>query len=177
MQATYRMEEFKWRAPRPTSSLPVAAMPSRPNEDRIVRRGKWRPCLILANTGVPVDSALAPKKRWQTKLARLLVPYYSANGSASRGGWPEPFVARIRHCGYPQYFWDSLPLNSSPEGSILRFDHAFAIGHDPTHVEQTRCRLSQDALAVMHDWFAWYVTGRLGSNSIISTAQDLFADL
>ena len=176
-QATYRMEEFNRRAPRSASSLPVAAVPSRPNEDRIVRRGKWRPCLVLAGTDVPVDSALAPRGRWQTRLARLLVPYYSANGSTSRSGWPERLVDRIRRCGYPQYFWDRLPLDGSSEGSILRLDNAFTIGHDLTHVEQTQHRLSQDALDILHDWFAWYVTGRLGSDSIISTAQDLFADL
>ena len=170
------MEEFNRHTPRPASSLPVAAVPSRPNEDRIVRRGKWRPCLILAGTEVPVDSALMPGKRWQTGLARLLVPYYSANGSASRGGWPERLVDRIRHCGYPQYFWDRLPLGGSPEGSILRLDNAFTIGHDPDHVEQTQHRLSQDALAILHDWFAWYITGRLSSDTI-SAAQGLFADL
>ena len=94
----------------------------------------------------------------------------------SAAGGLSPWVARIRHCGYPQYFWDSLPLNGSPEGSILRFDHAFAIGHDSAHVEQTRYRLSQDALAIVHDWFAWYITGRLSSDSI-GIAQELLADL
>ena len=87
-QAEYHLEEFRaGQAPRQTSSLPVAALPLRSGEERLVRRGKLRPCLVLANTDVPVDAALARgKNRWQTALTRLIVPYYSANGTAAREG-------------------------------------------------------------------------------------------
>ena len=110
-----------------------------------------------------------------TVLSRLVVPYYSANGSGSRAGWSAELVTRIRQCNYPQYFWEKLPVPGAPEGSILRFDHAFAIGHDPANVEQTPYRLHQDPLNILDDWFAWYVTGKLKSEAIIA-ARELFGE-
>ena len=86
-QAEYRLEEFRvGETPRQTSSLPVAALPLRGSEEYLVRRGKRRPCLVLASTDVRVDvSAARGQRRWQTALTRLVVPYYSANGTV-----PEP---------------------------------------------------------------------------------------
>lgn len=72
--------------------------------------------------------------------------------------------------------WDNLPLPGAREGSILRFDHAFTIGHDPANVQQTRYRLHEHALDILEDWFAWYVTGKLKSETII-TARELFSNL
>ena len=176
-QAEYHLEEFRvGEAPRQTSSLPVAALPLRSGEERLVRRGKQRPCLVLASTDVPVNIALARGKRWQTALTRLIVPYYSANGTAARAGWSPELVARIRRCEYPQYFWENLPLPGSSEGSILRFDHALSIGHDPANVVRTGYRLNPDALSVMDEWFAWYLTGALTEAGKIRTARELLAE-
>ena len=174
-QAQYRLEEFRvGDTPQQTSTLPVAAIPLRSGEEYLVRRGKRRPCLIIASTEVRVDTSLVrAKKRWQTALTRLVVPYYSANGSAARAGWAPELVARIRQCEYPQYFWETLPLPGSPEGSILRFDHAFSIGHDFANVEQTGYQLHQDALGLLDEWFAWYVTGTLAHAETINTVRDL----
>ena len=176
-QAEYRLEEFRvGETPPQTSSLPVAAVPLRGGEEYLVRRGKRRPCLILASTDVRVDASLAHgKKRWQTALTRLVVPYYSANGTTSRAGWAPELVVRIRRCEYPQYFWEHLPLPGSSEGSILRFDHAFSIGHDLANVVQTGYRLHSDALGILDDWFAWHVTGTFTTEGMISTARELLA--
>lgn len=176
-QAEYRLEEFRVGDPPPqTSSLPVAAVPLRGGEEYLVRRGKRRPCLILASTDVRVDASLAHgKNRWQTALTRLVVPYYSANGTTSRAGWVPELVVRIRRCEYPQYFWEHLPLPGSSEGSILRFDHAFSIGHDLANVVQTGYRLHSDALGILDDWFAWHVTGTFTPEGMISTARELLA--
>ena len=149
----------------------------RSGEERLVRRGKQRPCLVLASTDVPVDIALARgRKRWQTAWTRLLMPYYSANGTAARAGWSPELVDRIRRCEYPQYFWENLPLPGSSEGSILRFDHAFSIGHDTANVVRTGYRLHSDALDVMDEWFAWYLTGALTEAGKIRTARELLAE-
>ena len=174
-QAEYRLEEFRVGETRQqTSALPVAALPLRGSEEYLVRRGKRRPCLVLASTDVRVDASLVRgKRRWQTALTRLVVPYYSANGTTSRAGWPTELVARIRRCEYPQYFWDKLPLPGSAEGSILRFDHAFSIGHDLANIVQTGYQLHADALGILEDWFAWYVTGTLAQPSTIGTAREL----
>ena len=177
-QAEYRLEEFRvGETPRQTSTLPVAALPLRGGEEYLVRRGKRRPCLILASTEVPVDASVARGKRqWQTALTRLVMPYYSANGTPARAGWSPELVVRIRRCEYPQYFWEDLPLRGSPEGSILRFDHAFSIGHDLANVKRTGYRLHPDALDILEDWFAWYVTGTLAQSSTISAARELLCE-
>ena len=174
-QAEYRLEEFRvGGATGPAAPLPVAALPSRGGEEYLVRRGKRRPCLILASTDIHVDASVARGKRWQTALTRLVVPYYSANGTTARAGWSPKLVTRIRRCTYPQYFWEDLPVPGAREGSILRFDHAFAIGHDPANVQQTRYRLHQDSLDIMDDWFAWYLTGK--QSETISLARELFSE-
>ncbi len=149
-------------------------MPLHSGEEYLVRRGKRRPCLILASTDAPVDASLARgRRRWQTALTRLVVPYYSANGTISRAGWSPELVGRVRRCEYPQYFWENLPLPGSPEGSILRFDHALSIGHDLANLQRTGHRLHPDALGIVEDWFAWYVTGVLAEPGTISAAREL----
>ena len=173
-QAEYRLEDFRvGDTPQQTSPLPVAAMPLRTGEEYLVRRGKRRPCLVMGSTEVRVDADLVRGKRWQTALTRLVVPYYSANGSATRGGWVPELVTRIRQCEYPQYFWEILPLRGSPEGSILRFDHAFSIGHDLANVEQTGYQLHPDALGLLDEWFAWYVTGAIAREGAMAAVRDL----
>lgn len=174
-QAQYRLEEFRvGQTPQQTSALPVAALPLRRDEDYLVRRGKRRPCLIIASTDVQVDAALVRgKKRWQTALTRLVVPYYSANGSTARAGWAPELVGRIRRCEYPQYFWETLPLSGPPEGSILRFDHTFSIGHDLANVEQTGYQLHQDALGILDEWLAWYVTGTFAHADTLKDVREL----
>ena len=177
-QAEYRLEEFRvGNTPRQVSSLPVAALPLRGGEEYLVRRGKQRPCVILASTDIRVDASVARgQKRWQTAPTRLVVPYYSANGTSARAGWSPELVARIRRGEYPQYFWEHLPLSGSSEGSILRFDHAFSIGHDLANVVQTGYRLHPDALGVLEDWFAWYVRGALAQPGTIGAVRELLSD-
>ena len=177
-RAHYRLEEFRLGEPQQgVSLLPVAVLPQRDGETHLVRRGKQRPCLVIANTEERVDPTLARGTRWQTALARLVVPYYSANGTSHRGGWPDELVARIQRCEYPQYVWDMLPLSGSPKGSILRLDHAFAIGHDLANVRLTPHQLHQDALGILDDWFAWYVTGTLSAAGALTTARELLREL
>ena len=174
--AEYRLEEYRVGDTRRVSPLPVAALPVR-GEEYVVRRGKQRPCLILASTEVRVDASLVRGHRWQTARTRLIVPYYSANGTSSRAGWPPELVARIRRCEYPQYIWDKLPLpGGSDEGSILRLDHAFSIGYDVANVMQTGYRLHDDALEIVEDWFAWYMTGTLAREGPLGAARKLLLE-
>ena len=178
-QAEYQLEEFRVGDTRkPVSALPVAALPLRGSEEYIVRRGKRRPCLVIASTEAPVDASLARGRRWQTARTRLVVPYYNANGTSSRGGWGIELVTRIRQCEYPQYVWDKLPLpGGSVDGSILRLDHAFSVGHDPANFGRTGYRLHPKALEVLDDWFAWYLTGTLAREGALNAARDLLLRL
>ena len=153
-------------------------MPVRDGESHMVLRGKKRPVLILAEAKVRIDPSLTRRKRrWQTARTRLVAPFYSANGTSLRGGWLPELVSRIQHCEYPQYFWEALPVSSSTEGSILRFDHAFSIGEDLANIEATGYRLHSDALEVLQDWYLWYVTGTVTRDSVLETALSVLRDL
>ena len=177
--ATYRLEEFRVGAPQPeTSTLPVAAMPLHDGESYMVQRGKMRPCLILVEPEEELDRSLTRgARRWQTARTRLVAPFYSANGSSSRGGWLPELVSQIRRCDHPQYFWDLLPLsNSSPEGSILRFDHTFSIGRDPATIVPTGYALHADALDVLKDWYLWYVMGTVAEGRALDMARELLRE-
>lgn len=177
-KADYRVEQFRVGDRPEVSTLPVAALPLRDGEDYIVRRGKLRPCLTLASTAPVAGSLTRGYPRWQTARTRLVVPYYSANGTSSRGGWPPELVVRIRECEYPQYFWDKLPLPaSSTEGSILCWSHAFSIGHDPAGVIQTGYQLDPTALEVLEEWFGWYITGALARGGDVDEARELLMSL
>ena len=177
--AAFRLEEFRvGDRPPKTSTLPVAAMPVRVDESHMVLRGKRRPVLILAEAKVRIDPSLTRgKRRWQTARTRLVAPFYSANGTSLRGGWLPELVTRIQHCEYPQYFWDALPVPSSTEGSILRFDHAFSIGEDVANIEPTGYQLHSDALGVLQDWYLWYVTGTVPRDSVLETVLSVLRDL
>ncbi|MBA3884928.1 MAG: nucleotidyl transferase AbiEii/AbiGii toxin family protein [Acidobacteria bacterium] len=59
-----------------------------------------------------------------------VAPYYGAQPGATRGGWPAPFVERIRRAEYPQYVWDILPMASVDQPSVLRLDRIRPIGAD-----------------------------------------------
>ena len=97
-QAQYRLEEFRvGETPRQTSSLPVAGLPLRGGEEYLVRRGKRRPCLILASTDVRVgclpgarEEAMAngPDSPCRALLQRKR--NYLQGGMAPRTGRPDP---------------------------------------------------------------------------------------
>ena len=61
-------------------------------------------------------------------------------------------VERTRHCEYPQFFWDQLPVAGSEE-SILRLDHLQPMGtHHDAH-QLSEYKLSDDALEVVDELF------------------------
>ena len=155
----------------------MAAMPVRDGESYMVLRGKRRPALILAEPEARIDPALTRgERRWQTAMTRLVAPFYSANGTSSRGGWAPELVNRIQHCEYPQYFWECLPIGGSNEGSILRLDHAFSIGYDLANVKETGYGLHPEALEIIEDWFLWYVTGTVSPESTFEDVHGLLAE-
>ena len=61
----------------------------------------------------------------------------------------------------------------SDEGSILRLDHAFAIGYDLANIMQTGYRLHTEAFGIVDDWFAWYMTGALAREGALAAAREL----
>ncbi|MFA6809978.1 MAG: hypothetical protein WCR47_02865 [Desulfoplanes sp.] len=146
------------------ANLPVAGMYCGFKEIFTVYRAKKRPALVLAEPGTEVPYFLRQNQPiYQTLPTYLVAPYYGADqGTGTRAGFKPQFVERIRHCEYPQFFWDSLPVPGSTKESILRLDQIQPLGTRHREAfEATPYRLSDDALAIMDEWLEWKFTGNL----------------
>lgn len=177
-QADYRIEEFRVGQAIPVvSRLPVAGLPLREGETYLVRRGKMRPCVVVATAGTPVDRTLTRGAAgWQSRSAILLAPCYGADADGARGGWNDEFVARIQKAEYSQYVWDVLPVSGS-SGSILRLDHLFPLGDDPANWRSTKHRLRSDAMKILDEWVEWRITGMLADDGVLNWARRELAKL
>lgn len=156
----------------PAARLPVAGLPTYPNEVRFVLRAKRRPAIILGTGGAEVPKELrVGAARHQTSPLLAVVPAYGVDKDSPRGGWNPTFVQRIRRAEYPQYLWDSLPLPGAKE-SILRLDHLQPLGAHGDNFELTPFQLSADALAVVDEWYSWLLTGRMAAEGILCTIRE-----
>lgn len=159
------LQAFPLRADQKRSeheTLPVAALPRRDGADGfVVNRAKRRPCLVLGGvepTRVS-DQDAKGQPHWSVAPFVLAVPYYSAD-QVGRAGYRPELVERIRHARYRQFFYERLPLATTSE-SILRFDQAFPLSHQPQSYVTTGYRLSPFALEAVDEWLDWYITGIL----------------
>lgn len=177
-RANFRVEQFRiGDPPPPEGTLPVAALPLREGEVHYVQRGKVRPAVVLSAGGTEIPKEIRQgEQRWQSARAMLVAPFYGAEPGGTRGGWPAPFVERIRRAEYPQYVWDKLPLGGETE-SILRLDHLFPIGADPAGYTLQPVRLSDEALALLDEWVAWLLTGSLPDDSVLGMIRTELAKL
>jgi len=178
-RAEFRLEEFRVGDPAPDeSALPVAALPVRQGESRIVRRGKVRPAVVLATAGAPVERDLRRgAASWQSNQTLLAAPYYGVELDGRRAGWNPEFVRRIQCAEYSQYLWDVLPLRGAETGSILRLDHVFPVGSDPSNWRLTEFKLSPAALEIVDEWLMWHLTGGLLEDSALACARAILAEL
>lgn len=174
--ANYRVEPMDLTRTTTAAALPVAGLPLNPGERYGAYRGKVRPVLVLSEGGSEVPKEHKSRgASWQTALTLLVAPYYGVEGGASRGGFKQSFVDRIRRCEYPQYFWDRLPLGAGE--SILRLDHLQPIGRDASSYEWTPFHLSDDALKTMNEWMTWLLTGKLTKDGVIEAFRKDFMEL
>ena len=178
-RAQFHLEAFRiGDPPPPVGTLPVAALPLRAGEIYFVQRGKVRPAVVLSTGGADVPSSIrGGQERWQAARTVLVAPYYGADPGGTRGGWPAPFVDRIRRAEYPQYVWDRLPLPGGPSESILRLDHVFPVGADPAGFRVEPFRLSGEALQFVDDWLEWLILDALPENSLVRMVREEFAKL
>ena len=167
-RVNYRLEPLQTKQmPRPPI-LPVAALPAYQGEIRTVYRAKKRPVLVISCGGPDIPRGLRiGAARWQTAPTLLVAPYYGAEPSATRGGWKEEFVNRIRRCEYPQYLWDKLPISSSTEESILRLDHIQPIARNPDACESTPYCISEEAFTVLDEWLLWLFKEKLPEDGVL----------
>lgn len=175
-KATYTIEEFRvGDHQQKFSKLPVAGVSEYPGESHLVRRGKIRPAVVVALSGHPVEAIFKrTSAKWQHAPSVLLAPYYGCEPDGTRGGWNPEFVSRIQRAEYCQYAWDVLPLGGSSEGSILRLDHIFAVGADPSNWILTEYTMRDEALAIMDDWITWHLTGLIPAGGMLELYRETF---
>lgn len=166
-RADYRVEPFSVKKPYPPPKIPIAGLPAEKGERRFVYRGKVRPALVIGTGGSDVPKTLvAGSARWITSKTIFVAPYFGADRDGTRGGWPPAFVDRIRRAEYPQYVWDSLPLNDVKE-SVLRLDQLQAIGRSSVAIDVLKFRLSEPALTIIDEWLTWLIQGGLPADGFL----------
>lgn len=153
--------------------LPVAALPQVDKEVRAVYRAKKRPGIIICSGGSKISRQLINgKAKWQTAPTVLVAPFYGADEGGMRQGFNPEFVKRIRRCEYPQYMWDSLPLQDGTKESILRLDHIQPVGRSEDSLELLEFCLSDDALLLLDGWIEWLIKGSLSPDSFFGELRE-----
>jgi hypothetical protein len=177
--AEFRIETFRAGDPhKGISRLPVAALPIREGETYVVGRAKRRPAIVVSTGGRPIPRELRQgQNRWQFAPTVLVAPYYGADPSGGRGGWPAPFVERIKRAEYPQYMWDVLPISDATTESILRLDHIMPIGADDANWVATEYALSEEARGLFEQWVSWVMIGSLPAESALGYARSELAKM
>ena len=170
--AEVKIAPLRTRKARKTSNLPVAAMPLHAGEVWAAYRAKKRPCLVVGCGSSDVDRKLvrgSPKRA--TAPTVLVVPCYGVDQGSKRAGYNPVFVERVRHCEYPQFFWDRLPV-SGPEESILRFDHLQPIGTHYNSYEFSGYALGSDALDVVDEYVRWLFWCMVSPESLLALFRE-----
>ncbi|HHJ3218798.1 TPA: hypothetical protein ACQJO6_003015 [Vibrio parahaemolyticus] len=157
-------------------TLPVAAMPLFKNEVWGAYRAKVRPCLVLSVEPEKVDKELTRgKANHSTAPTYIVAPFYGVDGNAKRSGYTEAFTERVRHCEYPQFHWDKLPVKGASE-SILRLDQMMPIGTHQKAFRHTGYELSSSALAVIDDLIMWNLKGGVRKDSILVQYREIIEE-
>jgi hypothetical protein len=171
-KATIRATPLRVDQPIKKVDLPVAAMPLHSGEVWAAYRAKKRPCLAIGSSSPSVDREVTKgMAKHSTAPTVLAAPYYGATRNSKRGGFKPEFVERIRHCEYPQFLWDRLPI-SGPEESILRLDHLQPIGTAQNSYQLSDYKLSENALEVVDELFQWLLMGGVYPDSLIAMYRE-----
>jgi hypothetical protein len=166
--AILRVSPLKVNPSLKPTDLPVAAMTLHTGEVWAAYRAKKRPCLVLCSNTPPVDGALTKgTPNASTAPTVLVAPYYGAKRTNQRAGYKPEFVERVRHCEYPQFLWDFLPMSGGEE-SILRLDHLQPIGAHISSYKLSDFKLSVDAVSILDELLSWLVLGGVEKNSLIA---------
>lgn len=177
-RAKFKIEPLLTSSPPKRDTLPVAAMPIYSGEDRTVYRAKKRPALVVGLGGDSVDNKLRRgKARHQTAPTLTIAPYYGATQDGSRSGFSDEFCERIRHCEYPQYLWDNLPISKPDVHSILRLDHLQPIGNHHNAYELTGHVLTEEAMTLVDEWVMWLLTGKMADGGPLHVTRELLMEL
>lgn len=175
--ADIKVAPLKVDQPLKQVNLPVAAMPLYRGEVWAAFRAKRRPCLVIGEQCPAVDKSLIQgMPRASTAPTVLVAPYYGADRDGTRAGYNPAFVERIRHCEYPQFMWDMLPLDGGPVVSILRLDQIQPIGTHHNSYKLTGFKLSDSALEILDDLIHWLIWGGFPEDSDLLAYRELMHD-
>ncbi len=173
-RADVKVTPLKVDQPLKQTALPVAAMPLHGGEVWAAYRAKRRPCLVIGEECPTVDKALTRGMPNHSSAPTILVaPFYGVDRDGSRAGFNPAFVERIRHCEYPQFLWDMLPLDKGPDESILRLDQVQPIGRHHHSHKVYAYRLSEAALDVIDGMLEWQLRGGVPEGHDLLMFQDL----
>lgn len=178
--AILQVAPLRVQQPLKQTQLPVAAMTLNSGEVWAAYRAKKRPCLALSSGGRPADEKLTRgMARHSTAPTVLAAPYYGATRDGARGGYNPVFVERIRHCEYPQFLWDSLPVRG-PDESILRLDHLQPIGTHYNSYEVSEYKLGDNALKLVDELIHQLIWAEIPEDSLTAVyrkeIQSIFGD-
>ena len=171
--AILRVAPLSVNQPLKKTNLPVAAMPLSGGEVWAAYRAKVRPCLVIGSNNPAVDKALTkgtPKN--STAPTVLVAPYYGVDRDGRRAGYKPEFVERVRHCEYPQFVWDRLPIGGVPDESILRLDHLQPIGTHYNSYKISEFKLSDGALEIIDEMVRWLIWGGVDADSLIALYRE-----
>ena len=171
--AILRVAPLSVNQPLEKTDLPVAAMPLSDGEVWAAYRAKKRPCLVIGSTNPAVDQVLTegtPKN--STAPTVLVAPYYGVGRDSRRAGYKLDFVERVRHCEYPQFVWDRLPIAGGPDESILRLDHLQPIGALNNSYKITEFKLSDAALKIIDELIHWLIWGGVDADGLIALYRE-----
>jgi hypothetical protein len=87
-------------------------------------------------------------------------------------GYKPEFVERVRKAAWPQFIWDKLPFPSLTKESILRLDHLQPVSRKKTAIQTTEYCLSEEALALVDEWFDWLRTGSFSEDSLLMEIRE-----
>ena len=171
--AILRVSPLKVNQPLKQTDLPVAAMPLFAGEVWAAYRAKKRPCLVVGCNSPAVNQGLIrgmPKN--STAPTVLVAPYYGVDRTGHRAGYKPEFVERVRHCEYPQFVWDCLPIPSGTVESILRLDHLQPMGTHHDSYKLSEFKLSDDAVEIIDELLQWLIWGGVEKDSLIALYRD-----
>lgn len=171
--AILRVTPLSANQPLKKTDLPVAAMSLLGGEVWSAYRAKKRPCLVIGSNNPAVDQALTkgtPKN--STAPTVLVAPYYGVDRDSRRAGYKPEFVERVRHCEYPQFVWDRLPISGGPDESILRLDHLQPIGADRNSYKISEFKLSDAALEIIDELVRWLIWDGVDADSLIALYRE-----
>ncbi|MFP3983851.1 MAG: hypothetical protein ACLFV2_09205 [Desulfurivibrionaceae bacterium] len=161
------IEQMRISQKKRIKALPLAGLPLHHNELYTVYKAKVRPCLIIGDGWDNLPEQFTKNRPgWQRTPIITVIPYYGIEKDGSRAAFPPAFIERVRHCEYPQFFWDILPTNKKE--SLLILSHLQPVGRHHDSIELTPHRLHESALVVMDEYLRWSLGHKRQEDDFIS---------